>query len=53
MLVPGGADDVRPVRGEDGWSSGDYGFGNVLLEGNRGMIIREQWTEGGVGEQDV
>lgn len=53
MLVPGGEDDVRPVGGEDGCGVGQIRIGEMLLEGNRGVVIQEQWTEGRVAEEDV
>ncbi len=40
MLVPGGADDVRPVRGKDGCGIRQIGSREMLLEGNRGVVVQ-------------
>jgi hypothetical protein len=40
VLVPGGADDMGPVRGEEGCGVGQDGVGNMLLEGHRGVVVQ-------------
>ena len=53
MLVPGGTDDMGPVRGEDGGGIGQECVGNMLLEGYRGVVVQQQRAESGVGEENV
>ena len=40
VLVPGGEDDVGPVRGKDGSGVRQIRDGEMLLEGNRGVVVQ-------------
>ena len=55
MLVPRGKDDVGPVGTEHvgGGCVSDIGRGVMLLEGNRGVVVQKQLTEGGMAEQNI